>query len=212
MGIRWWGNKFYITPVEPTPPPPPVGNVVLVTSRASLIGTDFIDWGNLGAAGTTHPHPLSINTNSGTSVNVSMTYTNRFRRRDQVPLGSSTPWQGNFSIGDRLLWTNVIDNSQNFLSLQWTTPGFAGVGTQIQANSPGAFAARVSAYDSGNTLIGFFDVVGDSNSFPGTAIFIGIRSTLPMNPIYRVDFSILPGSSDIASFAINRVELSTTFI
>jgi hypothetical protein len=187
--------------------------VAPVTSRSQLAGPskEFIDWGNLGAAGTTHPHPLSINTNSGTSVNVSMTYTNRFRRRDQVPLGSPTPWQGNFSIGDRLLWTNVVDNSQNFLSLRWTTPGFAGVGTQIQANSPGAFTARVTAYDAANSSLGFVDVPGNSNSTPGEAVFAGIRSTTATNPIYRVDFSILPGSSDIASFAINQVDFNPTF-
>lgn len=210
MGIRWWGNNFYIAPVEPTPPPP-VGDVVLVTSRASLIGTDFIDWGTLGSPGSNHSHPFTIITNLGVPVDVAMDYFNDFKRWDQVPSGSPTPWQGNFSLGDKLLWTNVPASDVNPISLTLGS-GFTAVGTQIQASSPGSFAARVSAYDSGNTLIGFFDVVGESNSTLGTAIFIGIRSTLSLNPIYKVEFSIQPGSSQISSFAINRVELSTTFI
>jgi len=188
--------------------------VAPVTSRSQLAGpgNEFIDWGDLGVAGTDHNQPFDINTNSGTSVDVSMAYIgNPFSRLDQVSIGSPTPWQGNFSIGDRLLWTNVLDNTENPLSLSWTTQGFAGVGTQIQANSPGAFTARVTAYDAANILLGSVDVPGVSNSNPGEAVFAGIRSTTATNPIYRVDFSILPGSSDIASFAINQVDFNTTF-
>ncbi len=187
--------------------------VAPVTSRSQLAGpsNEFIDWGDLGIAGTTHIQSLSINTSSGKVVDVSMAFSNRFRRQDQVPFGSATPWQGNFTIGDRLLWTNVVENSENPLSLRWTTPGFAGVGTQIQANSPGIFTARVTAYDAANTSLGFVDVSGNSNSTPGEAVFAGIRSTTTTNPIYRVDFSILSGSSDIASFTINQVDFNTSF-
>jgi len=186
--------------------------VAPVTSRSQLAGpgNDFIDWGDLGAAGANVPHPGNLSTNTGTTVSFTMDYFNDFKRWDQVSSGSPTPWQGNFSLGDKLLWTNVPASDVNPISLTLGS-GFASVGTQIQASSPGSFTARVTAYDAANNSLGFEDFTGDSNSTLGDAVFIGIRSTLSTNPIYRVDFSIQPGSSQISSFAINQVDLNTSF-
>ena len=190
--------------------------VVAVTNRSSLTGSgnQFIDWGSLGSAGVSISHPRNITTNGGTTMSLTMVYTNNFRRRDQVVVGSATPWQGNFTLGDKLLFTNAFDNAQNPISLRWTTTGFAAVGTQIQISNQGTFTARVIAYGAGNTVLGSVDVTGTSDSNYGTAVFLGIRSTSSGSPIYGVDFLALTDSSGfpaIAAFAINQVDLNTTF-
>lgn len=190
--------------------------VVAVTSRSSLTGSgnQFIDWGSLGAAGTSVSHPVNIDTNTGTTVEVSMSYFNDMIRRDQVVVGSATPWQGNFALGDELLHTNTPANDQNPISLRWTTTGFAAVGAQIQSSRQGAFTARVIAYGAGGTELGSVDVAGTSDSNYGTAVFLGIRSTSSGSPIYGVDFLVLTVDATfpaIGNFAINQVDLNTTF-
>jgi hypothetical protein len=58
------------------------------------------------------------------------------------------------------------------------------------------------------------DVTGTSDSNYGTAVFLGIRSTSSGSPIYGVDFLALTDGSGypaIAAFAINQVDLNTTF-
>jgi hypothetical protein len=191
--------------------------LVAVTSRSALTGTgnQFIDWGSLGAAGNSYSHPLTIATNTSTSVEVTMYYFNDFQRLDQQTIGPpGDPWQGNFAVGDELLFTDTFANDDNPLSLSWSSggSGFAAAGTQIQSATAGAFTARVTAYDASGTSMGYVDASGVSNSTTGTAVFIGIRSTSSANPIYRVDFSIVPGSvNNCAAFAINQVEFNTSF-
>lgn len=190
--------------------------VVAVTSRSSLTGSgnQFIDWGSLGAAGTPVSHPVNVDTNTGATVEASMSYFNDMIRRDQVVVGSATPWQGNFTLGDELLHTNTPANDQNPISLRWTTTGFAAVGAQIQSSRQGAFTARVIAYGAGGTELGSVDVAGTSDSNYGTAVFLGIRSTSSGSPIYGVDFLVLTVDATfpaISNFAINQVDLNTTF-
>ena len=190
--------------------------IVPVTSRSQLagFGNEFIDWGALGAAGAYISQPFATSTDAGTSVDVSMDYLSDFKRWDQQPIDPlGTPWQGNFSVGDKLLFTDVSANDPNPLSIVWSplSSGYAAAGTQIQASYPGGFTARVTAYDATNALLGSVDVNGNSTSNPGQAIFVGIRTTSSAAPIFRVDFSIIPGSSEISSFTINRVDFNTAF-
>ena len=78
-----------------------------VNSRAGLAGTDFINWGVLGAPSSFPSQPLTMSTNLGTSFTATMPLAplTPFRRFDQtVPCpGLACPWQGNFQTGDRLL-------------------------------------------------------------------------------------------------------------
>lgn len=190
--------------------------VVAVASRSSLTGSgnQFIDWGTLGNAGVSLSHPRNVTTSGGTTMSLTMDYLNSFKRWNQVTVGSATPWQGNFTLGDKLIFTDAFDNEQNPISLRWTTTGFAAVGTQIQMSYQGTFTARVIAYGAGNTVLGSVDVTGLSDSNYGTAVFLGIRSTSSGSPIYGVDFLVLTDSSQypaIAAFAINQVDLNTTF-
>lgn len=187
----------------------------LVTSRAALggAGNQFINWGNAGGVNAQIVHPFNINTNTGTTVSVTMLYTNKFRRFVQVavvpgdPLVLNGNFQGNFAIGDNLLSTHVFDSGENPISIVWPS-GFAGAGTQIQAGQFGEFTARVVAYDAAGQALASFDVNGVSGQNPGTAVFIGIRSS--STPIFRVDFMLTSGI-DKSLFIINQVDFTTVF-
>lgn len=205
MSIRWWDNNFSDSIVDPIVPP---GDLILVTSRDNMIGTDFIDWGTLGPPYEEwefFEHPFNILTNLGISATVTMTSTNSFLRINQ---NNPDPWQGTFNNGDRLIYTDTNDDFLNPISITFET-GFRGVGTQIQPNANGPFQARISVYNNINLLLGTFTLSGISSVIEGTAIFIGVRSEL--QNIFRVDFEIISASLPTrAAFAINRVELSTS--
>jgi len=178
-----------------------------VYSRSAFGSTEFIDWASLGAAGTVVNNPFVVNTNLGTVVNGSMFAPGSLLRLNQ---DNPNAWQGNFNNGDALLFTDTIDDFSNPLTLS-TTTGFAGAGTQIQADASGNFTARVSAFGAGNTLLDSFDFNGMSNFNPGEAIFIGVRSSTPSTPIFRVDFSLATAANSKSAFAIYQVDYTTAF-
>ena len=78
------------------------GALTLVTNRATLGGTDFLDWGGLGSTGTVVPQPLSIVSNGGVFVGVSKTLSGDFQRLDQ-----SAGWSGNFAPGTTICSTLI---------------------------------------------------------------------------------------------------------
>jgi hypothetical protein len=177
-----------------------------VFSRAALNGSEFIDWGDLGNPLDLVPKPFSINTNLGTAISGTMLAAGPFERTDQ-----GNAWGGDFSSGDKLLFTNTPGSFDNPITLEFPT-GFAGVGTQIQVDNIGPYTARAVAYGVGNVVMGSFEVSGFSgSSSAGTAPFIGLRSTETAEPIVKVDFSISAVASNKSSFAINQVDFSTQF-
>lgn len=164
----------------------------LVTTRLALGGNDFIDWADAGPEFQALGSSFSIMSDDGMNVTVNG---NTMERRNQ-PSG----WNGNFSSGDALVmeWIagNAISiNPQNLIS---------GAGANIQANLWDGFVARIEAFDSSNTSLGFFDVNGFSTpNNDGSAIFIGIESDSAN--IDRIQFSVLAE----VGFAINQVDLVT---
>jgi hypothetical protein len=181
--------------------------LVQVTSRAALAGTEFIEWGDLGGPGTLVDRSFTVDTNQGTTVTGTMFAFGYLERLNQ---SNPDPWAGNFNNGDRLLFTNIDNNFDNPITLRFPT-GFAGVGTQIQADTAGGFTGRISAYSTGDVFLGSFDVAGNSTADVGTAIFIGLRSTSASTPIVRVDFSVPAASGTKSAYAINQVDFSTQF-
>jgi hypothetical protein len=169
-------------------------SATLVSSRAALGGTDFIDWGQFGNDLTAVPNPASGSSNLGIGFTVSKP-SGSFERRDQ-PDG----WVGNFTDGDRLLWTLDLPGP---ISIVLGAPVF-GAGANIQAELYGAFVAQISAYDASNSLLEQYTLNGLSDETVGTAIFIGISRAVA--DIARIEFDLVPNG---ASFAINRVDLVT---
>ncbi len=182
-----------------------------VFSRSALGTTEFINWGTtLGAAGEQPLNPSDVTTDLGTQVKVSMSATGDFLRLDET--STSNPWQGNFTTGDKLLATDTAANILNPISLVTTTKGFAGVGANIQASRQEAFTARLSVFDQSDALLGQFDFNGLSDTTPGTAIFIGARSSSSSESIYKTQFSILSPTSGMSQFAINQVDYTNLYV
>jgi len=176
-------------------------DLVEVTSRSALAGTDFVDWGKLGPNGTSIPNPFSINSNGGVKLTVSQAGASTFTRLDQ-----GAGWNGNFAPGAHLLWTTGANGP---VTMSYgITNGVSAIGAQIQANFFGAFTATITAYDASNTVIGSFTENGVSNSNgDNSAIFLGVLShtTSIFRIQYSVSSSVPQGQQD---FGINQLDFT----
>lgn len=164
-----------------------------ITDPSVLNSNDFIDWGQLGVTYTSLSTPQIWVSNLGATGEVGVPWnTHDFERRDQ-----GNGWWGNFTDGDRLIWTQGIGTlGILFDSTTW------GGGANIQADIYGAFTATVTAYDINLTPVFSFSENGfsDSNG-DGSAIFIGILSDAP--DIYFMEFSVKDINGD-SNLAINQ--------
>lgn len=171
-------------------------DVVFVSSRAALAGTDHVDWGVLGPQNTTVSNPFNISSVDGLDMTVSMP-SGSFQRLDQ---GSS--WGGNFAPGDRLLWTA---GSPGPITITFDT-AVMGAGAQIQQNQFGNFTGTIEAFAfdlMGNSLGSFTRTGSSSGNGDNSAIFLGVRSDTAN--IGRIVFDVA-GTGD---FAINQMDLLT---
>jgi hypothetical protein len=191
-------------------------SISLVTSRATLAGTDNLDWGDLGPddpgyGNNLHPNPLVIASDDGLSVTVSQVG-GPFERLDQAanfPPPWTGGWNGNFAIGDELLWTTdaVLGTG---ITLNFGSTAIESFGLQIQgSNFLGPFTAHLEAFDSGGNSLGTVSRVGNSTQDrDNSAIFIGLLSDAPSTDFHSVLVAIdaPPGAS--GGFAINQVDFS----
>jgi hypothetical protein len=177
-------------------------SAALVTSRAELGGTDFIDWGPLGADSDQQSSPVPIASNLGVNATVSNPNGELWTL---VEGGANSGYTGNFALGDGLLST--------FLTLGPITIDFASgqsrVGAQIQSIAFDGFTGVISVYDVSNGLLESHTLSGNSNgNQDNTAIFLGVsRATAD---ILRVVFDITGSADDGLGFAINQVDLSSS--
>jgi hypothetical protein len=90
------------------------------------------------------------------------------------------------------------------LTLSFETPIF-GVGTQIAVADTFEFIARVSAFDSSNSLLGTFSAPGSSSqALDNSALFLGVLSDTAN--ISRLEFS---SSVPDRAIGINALSLQT---
>jgi hypothetical protein len=171
--------------------------LVVVTSRAALNSTDFIDWS--GDVLDTKPQSFSVNTNLSVPVGVSKALSGDFLRIDQV-----ATW--GFSPGDRLLFTDNFVDTDNKLTFDVPAGNFFAVGTQIQANANGPYTVLVSAYGPGDTSLGSFTLNGNSSVVPDTALFVGVRNS---TPIAKVEYTVTAAGNLKGAYAFNRVDFSS---
>jgi PEP-CTERM motif len=170
----------------------------LVTVRADLGGTDFIDWGQLGGDATAVVSPASVNTANGGSATVS---NSSVGGELWTFVEGSETFAGNFASGDSVLST--------FFTLGPIVIDFASgqsrVGAQIASNDYGGFTGVIEVYDVSNQLLESYLVDGaSSGDGDNSAIFLGVsRATADID---RVVFNIT-GTTNL-DFAINRVDLS----
>lgn len=165
----------------------------LVTTRPA--GTDSVDWGQLGGAGTAIPQNFTFTTTDGVSGNGS------FAGGTGEVAVQGNNWAGNFSSGNILAWTSAGANGPLTLSFG---QGYTQIGAQIQADFFGAFTAQICDVATSTC----FTEDGTSNSDgDGSAIYIGISSS---TPITEVTFSLTSASFNPADFAINEVTLNSS--
>jgi PEP-CTERM motif len=174
-------------------------SIVGVTDPGSLGANDFIDWGQLGDAGTAVSSPASVTSNNGLDATASTDDPAGFIRLDQ-----DNGWNGNFSSGDALL----NNNSETLfpLTITFASPIF-GAGANIQMDNPATFTAQIEAFN-GATSLGTFTEDGVSNgNADGSAIFIGLLDDT--QEITSITFT-LTASSGSNDFAINALQLNGT--
>lgn len=174
---------------------PAGATLTLVTNSANLGGNMSVDWGPLGATGASvsNPHTLGI-------VTVSMP-SGKFERQDQG--NGTTEWNGNFSPGEHLLWTNYETGP---MSLTFPTSVY-GVGTQIQSLILGSFTAQIEAF-AGTESLGTFLLDGSSYyANDGSAIYLGLLSNIAFDRVTY--YTSPPTDSAYNGFAIGSLDIRT---
>ena len=173
--------------------------LTLVTSRAALGGDDSVDWGQLGGEFVGVSNPFAATSTGGIGLNGTGNGGSPFDRIDQ-----SSGWSGNFSPGDKLLWTFYPSEGPMDLAFDKI---ICGAGANIQADFFGDFEAFLEAFDSNGNSLGIVSEKGTSNSNnDGSAIFIGVLSSL--HDIASISFWV-KSDTGINDFAINQLDLVT---
>jgi hypothetical protein len=170
------------------------------TSRATFPTYDHIDWGDLGAPFTMHPHPFTIASHVfGTAADVFTSNARPvpFERRDQ-----NNGWAGNFAPGAELLW-----NQNGGSVFVWFKTDVYGGGASIQANYYGEFVARLDAIDQWGNTVHTMTASGVSNgNADGSAVFLGITSD--DTPLRAFRFSLDSAEFNPEDFAIDQFDLA----
>ena len=161
----------------------------LVTTRP--VGTDSVDWSQLGLPSTLIPNPFSFVTANSVSG------TGAYAAGTGIVYQEASGWTGNFAPGDIVNYTN----DAGALTLTFTD-GYTQIGAQIQAAFYNGFTAKICDVNGCFTEDG--TSTGDNDN---SAIYLGVSSS---SPITWVTFSLTSannGQSDINVFGINDVTL-----
>ncbi len=197
--------------------PPLALALSFVNSRSGLNSTDFIDWATAGPEYTELSNPFNITSDLGHQFSISKKIGGTF-----FTLEEGSGWNGGFRPGDTILDSlpTVLGPGET-VDERFTTinpisiSGPEGLevysfGTQILAGFFGSFTARIEAFDSNNSSLGYYDVEGFSDSYDsdGSAPFLGVQSEAPIS---RIAFSLVNApDGTVGDFAINKVDFSTT--
>lgn len=164
-------------------------SIIGITDIADLGATDTIDWGQLTGDFTT---PQAVTSGLGQVATVSGD--SAIARIDQ-----GGGWTGNFTDGEHLLWSQ---GSGSTITLNFLNP-VSAVGAYIQADYYGQFIAELIA--SNGDSLGSFALFGNSDDNPGTALFLGLKSTSA--DIAQVQFHLNQANGG-TDFAIGTVSLN----
>ena len=185
----------------------PLASASGITCRSGGIGTclngnDHFDWTrNYGPPFSPIPNGSFAQAFTAGGAFVNFAQGGNGERVDQ-----GNGWNGNFTRGDELLWTNSPGQGP----LTFTFEGFFevyGAGANIQTDFFGPFTALIQAFDVFGNLIDSFSENGNSNpNGDGSAIFIGLQDQ-GFN-FSKVTFSITSCVADCNNFAINQLDIN----
>jgi hypothetical protein len=188
-------------------------NFTTYSSRTQQNPTDIFDWGQFGPDMTPVPSPASATSFNGLGASVSIAGSTMYAVVDSCPTCGEGSWNGNFEIGENLLYTgNLYGGGPGPLTISFAT-GVASVGFQIQSQAYGTFSATLQAYD-GSTLLYTLSLLGNSNNNnDGSALFMGIGDLSGPNITSIVISESMIGGKGLQSdndFAINALSISTS--
>jgi hypothetical protein len=149
-------------------------NFTTYATRAQQNPSDIYDWGQYGPFGTPVPSPASATSFNGLGATVSIAGSTMYTAVEDCPGCGIGNWQGNFDVGENLLYTgNSFGGGPGPLTVAFAS-GVSSVGFQIQDANFGAFTATLQAFN-GPTLLDTLMMAGVSNgNNDGSAIFMGI--------------------------------------
>ncbi len=169
------------------------------TGPGCFNGTDHFDWtNNFGSPFTTIPNGSVATSVHGRKATIEFAGGGAGERRDQ---GISGGWNGNFSPGDELLWTNSPGQGEIILTIN---KPYGGFGVNIQADFYGAFTAFLCVDELDTQFCVYEDGQSNANG-DGSAIFIGTRDWTLQG---WLEIGLLNCALDCGDFAINQLDVS----
>jgi hypothetical protein len=174
-------------------------------TRAQQNPSDIYDWGQFGPFGTPVFSPAGATSFNGLGATVSIAGSTMYTAVEECPGCGIGNWQGNFEIGENLLYTgNLAGGGPGPLTVAFAS-GVSSVGFQIQDAFYGPFTATLQAFN-GTTLLDTLVMQGVSNgNNDGSAIFMGIGDLTGPN-ITSIVISD-QGVGDANDFAINALSI-----
>ena len=183
-------------------------------ARSDLSANDHLFWAQLGDPGTIVTNPFDLLSSGGLQATVSMLGLTQFSVHDQTAPTSDPvlppQYSGDFAPGDAILAAGY-GNGIGPLVIQFSLV-VSTAGIQIAPFFLGAFTARIEAFDSSGTSLGFFDRAGISgDAADGSALFLGLVSDT--QDISRIALSLVDkpylGPNQILS--VNRLDFASSY-
>lgn len=148
---------------------PAMAAAIQISTPAALGSNDYFDWGQISNSHVGSPQSITSNLGQSGSISDGAGFTR---------LTEGTDWFGNFSVGDKVLYTGDT-NSPFSASSAFTVnlnTAVGGLGLQITSNFYGAFSASLELFNN-STSLGVFSVSGTMDgSESGNAPFLGAES------------------------------------
>ena len=179
------------------------GGTIFVQSLGALGWNDQVPWSQF-AMGANEPSPLTAQSIDGLGVTASNT------EAFTIYQEHTSPWEGNFTVGDVILGQQFSDigSANDPVTLTFASPVY-GAGFQVEPAYYGDFTVQLSVYDASNDLLGSDIFSGVSqNSGDGSAIFIGALDNFPEISYVTVQMITEGGNPATAGLGIDTLFLN----
>jgi len=178
-------------------------HALLIWNGTSPASNDSTSWAGLGPDGT--PIASGFTATSSAGVTITGSFAGGAGLTSiQCPAAPSCSWTGGFPAGDHLIWAfdSGTGSGTGPLTLGFSSAVLAG-GLEIQADSPGAFTAKVEAFDVDGMSLGI-ETLASANGAP---IFIGAQDATADIASLAFDLTACTpaGGCDVHDFAVDTL-------
>lgn len=184
--------------------------LLILFSLALLISpvvlADTVSWAGIAPNWTALSNPFSTTSAGGITVTGSMASASAFATHQcLIPTFITPCLDGAFLPGDPLLWTNYTTGPLLFSF----SSGLQAISTQIQTIWYGPFTATLTAYGSGNVLLGTTTISGNTaGTHDGTADVLGFFSGGPAIFSIAITATSAYPNSNYDGLFINQLNLT----